>query len=220
MILLVSLGRRTKKEVLMMGQSRAKSAENIYFLEGLSKERGIVQEVLELGKKYNVTDTLLISVEDICIAEWVRLKCKYGCNKYGSSWCCAPETPEPDRARAILQEYSKALLICTSSSNAQFYRDNHKKRRQQVSSWKGTLMLERHLFLSGYYKAFALAAERCALCKECAYPEPCRFPTSKRPSVESFSIDVFKTIENAGKKCEVHNDINAEYTCYSIILLE
>ena len=96
----------------------------------------------------------------------------------------------------------------------------HQKRRQQVSNWKGTVALERHLFLVGYYKAFGLVSETCALCKQCAYPEPCKFPMYKRPSVESFSIDMFQTIQNIGRPVRICNDVKDEYDCYSLILLE
>ncbi|GAB4260798.1 MAG: DUF2284 domain-containing protein [Deferrisomatales bacterium] len=191
-----------------------------YAVDRFRDEQDVLREIRTLGTKYGIREVLPIRAEDICVAEWVRLKCRYGCKMYGSSWCCAPETPEPQKVRAILSEYSKALLLCATISNEQFYRDNQKKRRKQVNSWKGTIALERHLFLLGYYKAFALVAERCALCRECAYPEPCKFPQSKRPSVESFAIDVFATIENIGKRYELASNVSDEYNCYSIILME
>jgi predicted metal-binding protein len=86
--------------------------------------------------------------------------------------------------------------------------------------WKGTVAIERHLFLSGYYKAFALVAENCALCKDCAYPDGCRFPMDRRPSVESFSIDVFQTLKNIGREFMISRDVRDQHNYYSIILLK
>ncbi len=86
--------------------------------------------------------------------------------------------------------------------------------------WKGTVSLERMLFLEGYYKAFSLVGENCALCKTCAYPNDCKFPQEKRPSVESFSIDVISTLKNLGKISAVNDDIKDEFNYYGIILVE
>ena len=101
-----------------------------------------------------------------------------------------------------------------------FYLNNGRKRVSQVRCWKGTISLERMLFLEGYYKAFSLVGECCALCKECAYPEDCRFPQEKRPSVESFSIDVIGTLKNLGKTSTIATQTCQTYNYYGIILLE
>jgi hypothetical protein len=42
----------------------------------------------------------------------------------------------------------------------------------------------------------------------------------KRPSVESSAIDIFQTLKNIGQDFKIAKDVNAEYNCYSIILLE
>ena len=180
----------------------------------------LVDELLILSRKYHIREVMALDPAHICTAHWVSLKCEYGCNKYGTSWCCPPKTPTLERAREILGEYKKAFLLCSVLQNSQFQRDNHQKRRRQVSNWKGTVALERHLFLAGYYKAFGLVSETCALCKQCAYPEPCKFPMYKRPSVESFSIDMFQTIRNIGRQVKICHDVKDEYDCYSLILLE
>jgi len=193
---------------------------NVYSLEKSQKEKDTVEDLRKLGKKHNINEIIPLSTGDISVAQWVRLKCKYGCKKYGTSWCCPPETPSPDETKALLSEYKKALLLCGTARNSQFYMDNQKKRRLQVNGWKGTVALERMLFLAGYYKAFALVSENCALCKECSYPDECIFPMDRRPSVESCSIDIFQTLKNIGKPFSLAHDIAEEYNCYSIILLE
>lgn len=201
-------------------QCNPKSQQKVLSLEEFQRERECINAILPLAKKHGIDEILPISTREICVADWVQMKCKYGCKMFGKSWCCPPETPTAEQARALLKEYKKALLICGSTRSTQFYRDNHQKRRKQVQIWKGTVALERRLFLVGYYKAFALVAETCALCRECVYPNDCRFPMDRRPSVESFSIDVFQTLKNIGKQFEIAKDVNKEHNCYSIILLE
>jgi predicted metal-binding protein len=180
----------------------------------------LLQRLLEKGRNYGLNALFPFSIDKIAVAEWVHLKCRYGCNRYNTNWCCPPATPEPDKVRAVLSEYSVALLLVGSTNCADFYLNNNRKRANQVRCWKGSVSLERLLFLEGYYKAFSLVGECCALCKTCAYPQECRFPQEKRPSIESFSIDAIGTLRNLGVSPRVANHKNDSYSYYGIILLE
>jgi len=186
--------------------------------KGISRE--MLKELLEKGKEYGLTKVVPFSTEELVVAEWVHLKCRYGCKQYGTNWSCPPATPSPERVRIILSEYSQAVLLVGNKNCADFYRNNSKKRSVQVRCWKGPISLERMLFLRGFYKAFSLVGECCALCKECAYPEACRFPQEKRPSVESFSIDVIGTLNNLGTSTNVATRTTDSFDHYAIILLE
>ena len=186
--------------------------------EGISQN--LTQRLLEKGQSYGLNAIFPFSIDKISVAEWVHLKCRYGCNQYNTNWCCPPATPSPDKVRVIISEYSTALLLVGTTNCSDFYLNNERKRISQVRCWKGTISLERMLFLEGYYKAFSLVGECCALCKECAYPDDCRFPQEKRPSVESFSIDVIGTLKNLGTTSEVATKTCETYSYYGIILLE
>ncbi|MBR9979955.1 MAG: DUF2284 domain-containing protein [Desulfatitalea sp.] len=190
------------------------------FKTNLSLGTDLLGQLLEKGKKYGLNAIFPFSTEKIILAEWVHLKCRYGCSKYNTNWCCPPATPSPEKVRNIIGEYTTALLLVGTKKCSDFYRDNQRKRSVQVRCWRGTVGLERTLFLEGYYKAFSLVGECCALCKECAYPADCRFPQEKRPSVESFSIDVIGTLKNLGKMTRVETDTGATYNYYGIILVE
>jgi predicted metal-binding protein len=202
---------------------RVESMENRKIL-AFKKDAGIshalIQRLLTKGRSYGLNAVFPFGIDEIVVAEWVHLKCRYGCSRFNTNWCCPPATPDPDRVRAILAEYRWALLLVGSKTCADFYRDNHRKRAMQVRCWKGTVSLERMLFLQGYYKAFSLVGECCALCRECAYPDDCRFPQEKRPSVESFSIDVIGTLKNLGTTSTVASHTAETFNYYGIILLE
>lgn len=200
--------------------NRSEQDQEVVSLEDRLKEKDTLREIRLLSRKYGFDEMLAIDTSDVCVAQWVQLKCKFGCRKFGTSWCCPPETPPPEQTRALLNEYRKALLLIVSTKKVEFYRENHQKRRKQVNMWKGAVALERQLFLLGYYKAFALVSENCALCKECAYPKECRFPTDRRPSIESLSIDVFQTLKNVGRPFKIAKEVVEEHNSYSIVLLE
>jgi predicted metal-binding protein len=186
--------------------------------EGISRE--LLSRLLEKGKQFSLDAVIPVSTKEIIVADWVHLKCRYGCSRYNSSWCCPPATPTPEKARAILGEYSLALLLAGTQRCPGFYRNEEGNRARQIRYWKGTLSFERMLFLEGYYKAFGLVGECCALCRECAFPENCRFPQEKRPTVESFSIDVIGTMQRIGITAHVAVQEKDTFSYYGMILLE
>ena len=180
----------------------------------------VFEEVRERSSRLGWDSIHFLPVEDIVIAHWVQLKCRYGCSSFNSNWCCPPATPGPEAVHKVMQEYSLALLLVGRQNNPGFYRNSKRKRASQVRYWKETVALERHLFLQGYYKAFSLLSGPCALCRSCAYPKECHFPQERRPSVESFSIDVIATIKKMGLTTPVATSVNDIYYHYAVILVE
>ena len=203
-----------------MGSRSVKNKTVVPFKSNAGISHALMNSLLNKGKKYGLNRIIPFSPDKIAVAEWVLLKCQYGCSCYSTNWTCPPMTPDPGRARAILNEYSLALFLIGSRNCSDFYLDNSRKRANQVRCWKGTILLERMLFLEGYYKAFSLVGECCALCKRCAYPDACRFPQEKRPAVESFSIDVIGTLHNLDTNSTVATNLDDNFNYYSIILLE
>ena len=195
-------------------------AENIIpFRSNGQMSQELLYKLRKKGKTYDLEKIVPFSADDIVTAEWVKLKCRYGCSQYNTSWCCPPATPNTEKVRVILKEYSLAVLLVSKHNFPEFYRNSSGKRTKQVRHWKGTVSLERFLFLEGFYKAFSLISGPCALCKECEYPENCRFPQEKRPSVESFSIDMIGTLQKIGMEPQVASDKMQSFNSYSIILI-
>ncbi len=179
----------------------------------------ILIELCAKGEKYGIETITPFSVDEFELGEWVGLKCRYGCSQFGTNWSCPPATPELAQARAILNEYTLALLLIGSQQCTNFYLNNSKTRSEQVRYWKGTVSLERQLSQHGYDKAFSLVSGSCSLCSKCAYPEACRFPTEKRPTIESLGIDMLGTLKNLGIDTNVAKDQKELFKYYAIILL-
>ncbi|MBM4320421.1 MAG: DUF2284 domain-containing protein [Deltaproteobacteria bacterium] len=133
------------------------------------------------------------------------LKCQYGCDGYGSSLCCPPNTPTPKEMRQVLDGYGRAVLFEAG-------------RREPK---KIAVRPEREAFLSGYYKAFGLGAGPCSLCKErCGFGEGCRHAEQARPSMEACGIDVFATVRANGFTIEVVRDRSEEPHYFGLVLLD
>jgi len=179
----------------MKQKKRAKAA-------GLSN-----RELLELPRKRpHVIDAKMIRPADVETAGWVRLKCQYGCDGYGSSLCCPPYTPTPEQMRAVLDGYKRAMLI-------------HFEPGGRVK--KTIFELEREVFLRGAWKAFGLGAGPCYLCRTCPLKEgECRYAEEARPSMEACGIDVYTTAHKAGMHIEVVQTHKQCPDYYGLILID
>jgi len=178
-----------------------------------------------------------ISTGLVVVADWVRLKCRYGCRGYGSHFCCPPFAPSPQETRKVLSEYRQAVLVRIqvppspdpSPDSARAHVFGYKTKLQRA-----VFELEKKAFLSGYYKAFGMSSSPCHLCKICVAKEKldkgepvelndamlCRHKDVMRPSLEACGIDVFQTLRNAGYSPAVLKDFSEGVDIFGMVLLE
>jgi predicted metal-binding protein len=161
------------------------------------------QRYLKRARELGATDAKLISARSVVTAEWVRMKCQFGCGGYGRRLSCPPNSPTPDRTARMLAEYENAILV-------------HVDDESSVDGMVTTL--ERELFLDGYFKAFAFAAGPCYLCQSCA--KHCRHPAKARPSMEASGIDVFSTARKHGLPIETLRSRGCGHDYYGLVLIE
>lgn len=180
----------------------------------------LLQSLLLKNRNYGLEKIIPFPVDKINVAEWVSLKCQFGCSQYNTNWCCPPVSPDLGKIKAVLKEYSQALLLIGSRQCKDFYLNNAKRRAEQVRSWKEVVGIERQLFLKGYDKAISLVSGSCALCKKCTYPKACRFPQERRPPIEAFSIDLIGTLKNLGMRTPVAQKPDDSFKYYAIIILD
>ena len=62
-----------------------------------------------------------------------------------------------------------------------------------------------------YPDALCLGAGGCRICKQCAYPEPCRFPDKAVSSMEGYGLFVTQVCRDAGIPYH-HGDRTITYT--------
>ncbi len=161
---------------------------------------------IKLALKKGVKHAKIIATDTIVTATWVRLKCQYGCDGWGNRLTCPPYSPTPEQTAKMLSEYKIALLIQVDGS---------------VDIKSLVAQFEREAFLDGYYKAFAMGAGPCHLCKECNLDElHCRHTERARPSMEACGIDVYQTDRNHDLPIQVVTDDKCEQNRYGIVLLE
>ena len=167
--------------------------------------------------KHGFEDFKLIEPEKIVVAQWVRMKCTYGCGTYGRNACCPPNVPSVTECRGFFDEYRAAAI---------FHFEKKVKKPEDRRPWAlkinaSLLKLEREVFLSGYPKAFLLFIDSCDLCGDCALVRAeCRQPKSARPTPEALAVDVFSTVRQFGYPIEVLPDYSRTMNRYAFLLIE
>lgn len=175
--------------------------------------RGL-QKYPERALSEGVTKAKIISAGKIEVANWVRIKCQYGCGGYGKRLTCPPYSPKPEYTRQMISEYSVALLMQIEGIPP----DREAKMSRRLKSIVADL--EREIFLDGYYKAFGMASGPCRICRTCDTDKPCKYPYGARPAMEACGIDVYGTVRNSGLVLEVVRTEDSCCTYNGLILVE
>jgi predicted metal-binding protein len=167
--------------------------------------------------KHGFADFRWIDPATIVVAQWVRMKCLYGCPDYGKAGTCPPNTPPVAECERFFRDYSTAVLFHFEKTVAK-PEDRHEWTRginRRLSD------LERDVFLAGHVKAFLLFMDTCTLCTPCSGTRAeCKDPKRARPSPDAMAVDVFSTILRAGYPIEVLTDYGRAMNRYAFLLVE
>jgi predicted metal-binding protein len=178
---------------------------------------GFHEAIKSLIVEHGCDDYRWIDPQEIVVAQWVRLKCQFGCGEYGKAACCPPNTPSVDECERFFREYREALVFHFSTTVDQ-PEDRHAWTRKIN---KQLLKLERDIFLAGYRKAFLLFMDTCTVCSECAgVREQCKKPRKSRPSPEAMAVDVFATVRKVGYEVEVLSDYSQPMNRYAFLMVD
>jgi predicted metal-binding protein len=174
-------------------------------------------ELERLFKKRGFADFRWFDPKEIVVAQWVRMKCQFGCPEYGRTASCPPNTPTIAECERFFGDYREAVIFHFARAVAKpedrfaWTRELHLK----------FLDLEREVFCAGHEKAFLLVMDSCALCAECAATrEECKEPKRARPTPEAMGVDVFSTVRKTGYPIRVLSDYDQTMNRYAFLLIE
>ncbi|UCF08125.1 MAG: DUF2284 domain-containing protein [Thermoplasmata archaeon] len=171
----------------------------------------------KLFQELGFQDFKWVDPNNIKVAQWVRMKCQFGCDDYGSRACCPPNMPTKAECEEFIKEYSTGVV---------FHFENVTPRKTDRTKWykkvNPTLLeLERRVFLMGHPKALIIFMSHCVACKDCVSDvKDCRHPEKRRPSPEGLCIDVFTTVRELGYPIEVLTDYKQTMNRYAFLLIE
>lgn len=175
------------------------------------------EDLERLLQKHECGDFRWFDPKSMVVAEWVRMKCRFGCPHYGKAATCPPYVPSLAECRQFFAEYGDAALIHFAGS-VQKPEDRHAWTR---SINRRLLQLEREVFLAGCYKAFILFVDPCNLCDDCAGgPADCRMPQNARPAPEALGVDVFAVARSCGYQIQVLKDHSQQMNRFGMLMVQ
>jgi predicted metal-binding protein len=156
-----------------------------------------------------------IPAADVVAAEWVRMKCLYGCDEPGVAKTCPPNgAPSVEQTKRVLAEFDEAILLGVGPIVGEERSDAESRRLNDAA-----LALERELFLAGFHKTWTMGAGPCDVCACCRDGAECPTPEKARPSMEGCGIDVFTTVRAAGWEIEPVKTRGDEYSYFALVLV-
>jgi predicted metal-binding protein len=166
---------------------------------------------LDLG----ADEATVMRAQDVVVADWVRMKCLFGCDDPKSHRTCPPNAPPVDQTRRIVGEFEHGILLEAGPITGVEKSDNESLRLNRAG-----LALERELFLHGFHKVWLMGSGPCDLCGACTRGDECPTPERARPSMEGCGIDVYSTVRKAGRKIEVVRTKQDEYRLFALVLVD
>jgi predicted metal-binding protein len=175
------------------------------------------KELEKLFIKHGFDDFKWLNPKDIKVAQWVRMKCQFGCDDYGRRASCPPNMPSKADCEEFFKEYSLGAV---------FHFEKKLAKPEDRTKWYKVLNpklleLERRVFFLGYPKALLLFMSHCVVCKDCVSKlEECKHPERSRPTSEALCVDVFSTVRELGYPIEVLTDYKDTMNRYAFLLID
>jgi len=176
------------------------------------------QSALEvLFRRHGFEDFKWFPPKDIVTAQWVRMKCLFGCAGYGTCGTCPPNTPPVEECARFFRDYGRGVI---------FHFEKKVDKPEDRHAWSRDvnarlIKLEREVFLSGKVKAFMLPMDSCSICSQCSGSrDKCKNPRQARPSADAMAVDVYATVLRAGYPIEVLSDYTKAMNRYAFLLID
>ncbi|MBI4773377.1 MAG: methyltransferase domain-containing protein [Deltaproteobacteria bacterium] len=151
-------------------------------------DRPEMEGLLHAARSSGFSRAVLMPADQVVVAPWVRLKCRFGCSGYSNNRQCPPFAMPEEATRRLLDTYATVMVIEGAPPGLEFH--------------ENLLRVEKEAFLAGFHKALVFGAGPCPLCSPCPVEGPCRHPKRARPSMEACGMDVYATARNAGIRIE------------------
>jgi len=175
------------------------------------------KRIEKMARDQGVKDFQWIYPRSIVTDHWVRAKCMFGCPSYGKKACCPPEIFSVAECEKFFTEFKSGLFF----HFAKKFKDPEMRVPWGREVNKKILDLEKEVFLSGFYKAFAFVPAPCRICDQCQKAKgECKHPYLARPTLEAFCVDVYATARKLGYPIQVLKSYQEETNRFGLLLVE
>lgn len=181
----------------------------------LFREEPIVRW-LETAKKLGFDVAAALDPQSLISREDVRAMCAEDkCGAYNKNWTCPPAIGTVAACQETMHRYTRGILVQTighmqKAVDSRCYQETEQRHLQNFGALAEEIRKE-------YPDALCLGAGGCRICKQCAYPEPCRFPEKAISSMEGYGLFVTQVCRSSGVPYH-HGEKTITYT--ACILME
>lgn len=118
------------------------------------------------------------------------------CGAYNRNWTCPPAVGTIEECQAKMRQYKTGILLQTvgymsKTIDSRCYRETERRHMKNFYAFVEEIR-------KAYPHALCLGAGGCRVCKQCAYPEDCRFPEKAISSMEGYGLFVTQVCRDAG----------------------
>jgi predicted metal-binding protein len=118
------------------------------------------------------------------------------CGFYNKNWTCPPHCGTLEECQHKMRSYPNGVLLQTIGHrskpiDSKAYRETQQRHMKNFNAFIEEIRKE-------YPDALCLGAGGCQICKECTFPEPCRFPKKATSSMEGYGLFVTQVCKDAG----------------------
>jgi predicted metal-binding protein len=147
-----------------------------------------LEKVMKQAVDAGFTEAAPLDLSTLELREDIRANCEVNvCGAYKKNWACPPGCGELPELREKIKEYKQGIIVQTYGEledefDFETTTELMKKHNESVCKLAEELAKE--------YDVLPLGAGGCRICKDCAYPEPCRFPKRLISSMEAYGLFV------------------------------
>jgi predicted metal-binding protein len=168
-------------------------------------EQAVFLALIELAYGLGASHAAVIGAAQICVQDDLANLCREPqCENYGQAANCPPHVPGPSGLRALLKDFSQALVFKIDLPSQYLFSNE----RQDIFRLLHEIAagIEQAAVQRGYRHATAYAGGSCkrifcgdqTKCRVLGEGGQCRHPARARPSMSGFGINVSKLMQAAG----------------------
>ena len=157
----------------------------------------MIADWIEKAKEMGFDAAVILDPGTLRAREDVRAMCAADkCGAYNKNWMCPPACGTVEECQERMRGYKTGILLQTvghmaKAIDSKCYRETERRHMQNFYAFAQEIR-------KSHPDALCLGAGGCRVCKECAYPDACRFPEKAMSGMEGYGLFVTEVCRDAG----------------------
>ena len=180
------------------------------FAKAMLFREDFITRWLEEAKRLGFDVAVELDAQQLVAREDVRAMCvEDKCGAYNKNWTCPPAIGSVEKCQQQMRRYKRGILLQTvghmhKAVDSKCYRETEQRHMKNFYALAEAIR-------KVYPDALCLGAGGCRVCRQCNYPEPCRFPDKAVSGMEGYGLFVTQVCRDAGIPYH-HGDRTITYT--------